>query len=752
LRIRSRLLLLVAAVLVPALVGAGIGVGYLYVEEQQFTYASMRETARALAIALDREMRRREAVLATLAESPALAGGDLAYFHRYASTVAARHEAAIILSDLEGRQLLNTRLPYGGALPPMLAVERETRARLGNEVLVISDLYEPPAGLGPHSFALQVPVRRDGRVVRFLTMASFAQQIQKLFAEQSLPAGWHATIVDRQGVVVARSAEPQKFIGRRVRPELAAKIAAEPEGFHQGTNLSGVGSTAFFSRAHDSGWVFLLAVPHSMLYGPAIRATALMGAITLVLLGLGLAAAFIAARRISGPVVRLRDAAERLGRNEPVLASRSGTLELDAVGEAMAGASERLRGATAELEERVTEAVSRFERSQQALVQSQKLEALGRLTGGIAHDFNNVLQTLTAGLEALRYCPPSEHAELLARCERALVRGSEVARQLMAFGRLQEVRVETVDTACRLAEARALLEGALPSNLRLQMQLPPGLWPVTVDPAQLELALLNLVINARDAMGGGGAIVLKAANETLTNARDELRAGDYVLLAVVDTGEGMTGEVMARALDPFFTTKGIGKGSGMGLPQAYGFAKQSGGTLELRSARGQGTTALLYLPRALHAPEATPASPWPAQRLEHAAAGQGRVLLVEDDEEVRQTMAAALRAAGFALETAASAGEALERIDGGARYDAVLTDIVMPGALSGIDLAARLRRHHPSIGVVVVTGYTDRAVDLPGVRTLAKPHDVRQAVEALNDVIAAAATSERAPAPQSRPG
>jgi signal transduction histidine kinase len=727
-RIRSRLLLLVSAVLVPALVGAGIAVGHIYQEEQEFNYASIQETAGALALALDRDMARREATLHTLANSPSLNPDELEGFYRYASAVAKESDSAIILSDLDGRQILNTRIPFGTPLPPMLPLEREARTRVGNEVTVISDLYMPPAGLGPHSFAVQVPVRRDGKVVRFLTMASFAGQMQNLLAAQRLPPGWHGTITDARGVVVARSQEPEKYVGKRVREELAAKIDAWPEGVHEGQTLGGAPSTAFFSRAPQSSWVFLVAVPRAALQGPAARATVLMAVISLLLLALGGAAALFVARRISRPVESLREAAQRLGHNEPVQAQGTGTVELDEVSHAMADASDRLRGVTAELERRVAEAVGSFEQSQRALVQAQKLEALGRLTGGIAHDFNNVLQTLTASLQALQHGATDSQRALLAGGQRAVARGTELARQLMAFGRVQQVRAETIDPAARLAEARNLLDGALPANIGLDYDLGPGLWPVKVDPAQFELALLNLVINARDAMPGGGKALLEGSNETLAGARTDLPAGDYVRLTLSDNGVGMSEDVMARAFDPFYTTKGVGKGAGMGLAQAYGFARQSGGALTLESRLGHGTRVTLYLPRAAEPVSGRPSPSAPRD----VSAGKGKVLLVEDNEHVRETVSAALKAAGFEIRTAATADEAQRRIDGGERYDAVLTDVVMPGELSGLDLARHIRQRHPRTGVVVVTGYTDRAVDLPGVRALPKPYELQQAVDALN--------------------
>jgi len=718
-RIRSRLLLLMSAVLVPALIVAGLGIGYLYNEERAFNRTSMSQIARAFALGLDNEMARRESMLRTLGNSRSLERGDLATFYRFAAAVAQEEDSAIILSDLDGRQLLNTRIPHGAPLPRMLAVERENRARLGNEVAIVSDVYLPPANLGPHSFAIQVPVRGDGKVIGFLTMASFAAQMQKLLEAQPLPQRWHATILDSQGVVVARSLEPEKFVGTPVRPEFATKLKAHGEGFHEGTTLAGVPGTVFFSRAPRSKWVFLVTVPHTLLYGPALRTALFLGAGMLLLLALGALAALSAARRISQPVEALREAAERLGHNEHVEPGAFGTDELDSVSQAMAQASARLRGTTAELERRVADAVASFEHSQRALVQAHKLEALGRLTGGIAHDFNNVLQTLTAGLDTLARDAPEERRKLLARCQRAVVRGTELARQLMAFGRVQELRAQTIDIGARLRDARTLFSGALPANVHLDYELEPALWPVTVDPTQLELALLNLVINARDAMPQGGRIVLAAKNEA-----------DGVLIHLSDDGEGMTEAVMARALEPFYTTKGVGKGSGMGLPQAYGFAQQHGGTLSLESRRGEGTTVKLFLPRARDAVVPERAAPPP-----HVAHGAGKVLLVEDDAEVRDTVAAALRAAGFEIHTASAADEALERLAAGELYEIVLTDVVMPGALNGVDLAREVKRRFPRIAVVIATGYSERAVQVPGVQALPKPYNLRDVVEALNSAL-----------------
>ncbi|HSV46064.1 MAG TPA: ATP-binding protein [Ramlibacter sp.] len=733
-RIRTRLLFLILAVLVPACLGSALGLAYIYSEQQKALHENMRQTARALALLLDKELAERETALRALSASPALAQGDLRAFYLHARTIADRRDAAIILSDSVGKQLLNTRLPFGAALPRMIPTERQMRAQFGPEATLVSNLYQPPSGLGSPSFAIQIPVARPGLPLQYLTLGSFAGQLQEVLDAQRLPQAWHASIIDRDGLIVARSRDADKFVGQPVRAAIRAKMSAA-DGLHQGMALSGAPATAFFSRAPGSGWTFLVSVPDAELRGAAVRTTALMAALVTLLLGLAVLAAFVVGRRTAQPLEALRRAAEQLGRNEPVAPQASGIDEVDAVNAAMVRAGERLRQANAGLERRVAQAVSSYERSQRALVQAQKLEALGRLTGGIAHDFNNVLQSLSSSLQATAGEAPEPLRAQLANCQRAVARGTGLARQLMVFGKVQDLRVETVDPGDRLGEARPLLEGALPSNVRLQYQLGPALWPVTVDPAQLELTLLNLVMNARDAMPQGGSMVLRVANEVLAQPPAELPPGHYLTLALIDNGEGMSDEVLARAFDPFFTTRNVGKGAGLGLAQAYGFARQSGGNLVLRSQLGRGTTATLYLPRTRQQPQ--PLTPPPMG--EPTGRGSGRVLLVEDDPLVRDTVAAALEAAGFALQTADSADAALGLLERGECFDAVFSDVVMPGALSGVDLAQLIGQRWPRVKVVLATGYCERSVSLPGVRALAKPYPMQQAVQALNEAIQEAA-------------
>lgn len=732
-RIRTRLLLLVLAVLVPAFLAATFGIGYMYEEERTFHRESMRETARALALVIDKEVATREALLKALAESPALNKRDFEGFYRHAQALAKERDVAIILHKTDGvEQIVNTRHPYGSQLPAMLPIARQLRAEHAADATVVSNLYLPPVGQ-EYSFAIQVPVKRDGKVLYYLVMGSYVTQLQSVFAEQSLPHEWLAGIVDRHGMLLARSKDPDKFIGKPVRDDFA-KALLIGDGFHEGMTLAGVRATAFFSRAPTSGWTFFVSVPNSTLKRPAEDTALLMGGISLLLIAITALAALAIARRTARSVEALRRSAEALGRGERVAREHTGTLEIDAVNAAMMQAGEEIRSARSDLEQRVAEAVASAERSQRALLQAQKLEALGRLTGGIAHDFNNILQTVATGLELaqLRSTEPLA-ISALESCKRAVHRAAELTRQLGAFGRVQDARLETIDPHRQLLEMKTLLRSGLRGDIDFQLDVPMHLWPVTVDPLQFELALLNLTINARDAMSSGGVLQLQARNETLNVQTGDLAPGQYLRITVADNGEGMTADVLAKALDPFFTTKSVGKGSGVGLPQAYGFARQSGGTLVLRSQPGAGTQVMLYLPR-VHRPMTQPRQD--TDMPVHKAQGE-TLLFVEDDPLVRDVVSPALEAAGFRVLRAADGEQALRMLEAGEHIDVLFTDIVMPGSLNGIELAERARARFPDMPVVLATGYTEQRVQMPAVRTLAKPYEVSQVVDALLEALSA---------------
>jgi signal transduction histidine kinase len=730
-RIRTRLLILILAILVPAFIAAALAVGYVYLEERRAQESSVREAVRAFALLVDNELETNEGILRTLANSPALAEGDLDEFHRHASSLAPLRDGAIVLHDTAGRRLLDTRYARGQALPDRRLSNIDALAQLlGKDRTLVSDLFEEPGG--SHEFVLQVPVHLGGTLRYFLSMSSGATSLQRLLERQRFPAGWQAVIVDRAGRIVARMREPDKFRGRQVSTLAMREFAASTEGTLRSTNLSGIPVQGFFGTVPDVGWKVMVTIPQEELRRVPLHASAFLATILAILLVVAVLGARWFARRVALPIEFLGRSAEDLGQGREVAYAPQGVLEVDAVALRMAEASRQILRAQGELERRVAEAVANSERAQSALMHGQKLEALGRLTGGIAHEFNNLLQTLTTALQmaALTATQPKVQG-LIDTCKRTVVRATALTTRLGSFGRVQDARLLTVDPGEQVRGSVQLLRGVLRQGSRLDVDCADNLWPVTVDPLQFDLALLNLSINARDAMPGGGALVISARNAVVecTPARP---GGDYVRVSVTDTGTGMTPDVLARALDPFFTTKAPGQGTGLGLPQAYAFATQSQGWLTLTSSVGAGTTVDLYLPRSHE-----PLSALPAHAERSAAGvprGGGRVLFVEDDALVREAVVRGLEESGFDVVVAAGGDQALAMIEGGLDADVVFSDIVMPGKVSGIDLARILRERRPGLPVVLATGYTDQRVTVPGVQVLAKPYEIDQLVELLTSL------------------
>jgi len=730
-RIRTRLLILILAILVPAFAAAALAVGYVYVEERRAQENSVTEAVRAFALLVANELETREGILHTLAASPALAEGDMDEFSRHARLLAPTRDTAIILLRPDGRQLLNTRAPAGTALPERRHSNIDALiAQYGSNRTLVSDLFAPPFG-GQHEFVLQVPVRIGGELRYFLSISTDATSLQRLLEVQRFPADWQAVIVDRSSRIVARMREPERFRGHFVNSEARRQFATRREGIFNGVNLAGTPVQGFFGTVPDIGWKVMVTIPQAELRRVPLHAATFLGAMMALLLIVALVGARWIGRRAIAPIEQLGRSAEDLGKGIEVAYAPQEVAELDAVARRLADASVEIRRSRHEMERRVAEAVAAGEQAQQALMRSQKLEALGRLTGGIAHEFNNLLQTLTTALQlaALTANQPKVQA-LIDTCKRTVSRASALTTRLGSFGRVQDARLLTVDPAEQVRNSLQLLRGVLRQGIALELDIEDGdgqhAWPVTIDPLQFDLALLNLAINARDAMPDGGTLRLKVRNTSLEPTMERV-GGDYVQVSVSDTGSGMPPEVLARALDPFFSTKAPGQGTGLGLPQAYAFATQSQGVLSLSSQVGAGTTVDIYLPR----------STQPLSHLQTAGAdtaipqAAGRVLFVEDDPLVREAVVSGLEDAGFDVVVAASGDQALAMLDNGLDADAVFSDIVMPGHVSGIDLAAILRERRPGLPVVLATGYTDQRADVPGVQVLAKPYEIGQLVELL---------------------
>ena len=345
-----------------------------------------------------------------------------------------------------------------------------------------------------------------------------------------------------------------------------------------------------------------------------------------------------------------------------------------------------------------------LERAQEQLAQSQKMEALGQLTGSIAHDFNNLLMITSGYAQVLRRrLTDAKLVKAAEAVQAAAHRGESLTRQLLAFSRRQPITPVVVDLKERIESVHEMLVGSLRGNVELRSDIPGDVWPVEVDIAELELALVNVAVNARDAMPGGGTLMLSVRNVTLKkNDGIDQCEGDFVALALADSGVGIAPDVLPKIFEPFFTTKPLGKGTGLGLSQVYGFSRQAGGTVVATSAVGSGTTVTIYLPRS-HATLTRAEEAPPTQ----AFSGEGLVLIVEDSPEVAEVTASLLEQLGYRTTHAENAIEALNRLQRGERIDAVLSDIVMPGSMNGVALAREINTRYPNMPVLLASGYSD---------------------------------------------
>ncbi|MFC3075098.1 PAS domain S-box protein [Shinella pollutisoli] len=381
------------------------------------------------------------------------------------------------------------------------------------------------------------------------------------------------------------------------------------------------------------------------------------------------------------------------------------------------------RDLTAEREQAKALAVA-----EEQLRQAQKMEAIGQLTGGVAHDFNNLLQVISGNLQLLgKDVAGNLRAETrIANALAGVSRGSKLANQLLAFGRRQALEPRVINIGRFIVNLEDLLRRTIGESVEIETICSGGLWNTFVDPSRIENALLNLAINARDAMNGVGKLTIEASNayidDIYAHRHPGVGPGQYVVLAVTDTGEGMTPEVMARAFDPFFSTKPVGKGSGLGLSMVYGFVKQSGGHIKIYSEPGEGTTVRIYLPRSVEEEDRLAETDFGP-----VTGGTETILVAEDDDEVRSTVVEMLGDLGYSVLKARDAAGALTVIESGVSVDLLFTDVVMPGPLRSADLARKARERLPDIAVLFTSGYTENSIVHDGrldagVELLSKPY------------------------------
>ena len=369
-----------------------------------------------------------------------------------------------------------------------------------------------------------------------------------------------------------------------------------------------------------------------------------------------------------------------------------------------------------------------LEQAREQIFQAQKAESVGQLTGGVAHDFNNLLTAVGGSLSLIRHLIADQRAlKLLDTAESAVARGAKLTQQLLAFARQSSVQPEKCNLNELIASLASLLRHASGEKVEIQIDFSPLLWLCEVDRTQFQSALLNLVVNSRDAIGSpGGIIVIETRNctidETRASSLGEIAAGSFVMLAVSDNGSGMSAETKAKAIEPFFTTKEVGRGSGLGLSQIYGFARQSGGQIEIDSDVGHGTTVRIFLPGLV--PDAS-----------DRAGTVGTVLIAEDDPDVLTIATETLRLLGYELYTATNAAEALAILNRGTPIDILFTDIVMPNGINGIALAREARRLRPNLRVLLASGYSRERMEADeDMAFIAKPYRMPELAQHLQAI------------------
>lgn len=376
------------------------------------------------------------------------------------------------------------------------------------------------------------------------------------------------------------------------------------------------------------------------------------------------------------------------------------------------------------------------------LAQAQKMEMVGQLTGGVAHDFNNLLTVILGNTELIHELVDDQELKgLAAMTVSAAKRGAELTQRLLAFARRQALEPQLLNLNEAITDLEPLLRRTLSEHIALELQLDPAIWLCEVDPSQFESALLNLVLNARDALVDGGKLIIETAAVEIDpgfgSPAYDVAPGDYVLVSVSDTGAGMTPDILAQVFEPFFTTKGLGKGSGLGLSMVYGFLKQSGGHARIYSEPGEGTTVKLYFPRAAATSPTQPRTPAPPER----RGGTETILVVEDDELVRRHVVNLLLGLGYTVIEATNGPDALVRLEQHPEIAMLFTDIIMPGGINGRQLADMATARYPRLRVLYTSGYTENAIVHhgrldPGLALLSKPytrHELAQKLRAVLD-------------------
>ena len=678
--------------------------------------------------------------------------------------------AGIVAADPSGRGFCSSN-------PGQASFETDQawfRAALQTGSFVVGGYALSPATHAP-VLPMAVPVTAtDGSLLSVLVLSLDLERLGRDLGAK-LPPGTTLTLADRDGAVLLHLADGKVGASGMLAPGMLALIRANAAATAEVTDPTGVVQIVAAVRTGDNGLHVLVARREQEAF-TALDETTRNG-IVLIVAGLTLAlliAALVAWRFIQLPVRELLRTAERLRQGEYARRARptGSRSELGRLGQALNAlastlaererdrdiAETQLLEFAATLEHRVEERTHALaeanaqlaaeaeerQRAEATLAQAQKLDALGQLTGGVAHDFNNLLAAILGSLEiVLKHVAEPRLHRLLGVAMRAAERGAKLTAHMLAFSRKQDLVLRPVSVNDVIGGMSDMLGRTIGPMVRMENDLAADLWLAVADPVQIEVALLNLALNARDAMAEGGALTFRTRNIIAARpgaGRAALPQGDYVMVTVSDTGHGMPPEVQARAFEPFFTTKGVGRGTGLGLSMVYGFANQAGGTVTIDSAEGKGTAISLYLPRA--AAEQSEPSVAPAATAEIRPL---RILLVDDDADVRDTAQEMLDELGHAVTAAENGPAGLALLRETLAFDLLLADFAMP-EMTGVQLAEQALALQPALTVLLMTGYADSAARQSwserGYRTVTKPFTTTELAAAIGSPARAVAGRE----------
>jgi signal transduction histidine kinase/ActR/RegA family two-component response regulator len=663
-------------------------------------------------------------LLTALSKAPSVRNGDAPACSAFLGDLSGAYKqyASFMSIDLTGRSVC----VGGGGTPGGFFGDRPYfKLALANRGFVLGE-YDVDAAVRRKVIYLAQPYYGpEGKIAGVVAAGLSLDWLNGELARNPLPPKATVSAVDREGTIIARYPGQDRFVGTKIPGQSHSYMLSGGAGVQEALGFDGIARIYSYAPLPDGPPGLTLSVgldKSEVLKGIEAEnrrdILVIAGSSILALLLAGVGARIF----ISRPIKTLLDTAEHWRQGDltvrvPCPETRS---EFGRLGSAFNDMAVAVVNREQELERRVQERTEALKQAMEArhaaeaaLLESRKMETVGRLTGGVAHDFNNILAAVVGNIElaCARLGPSDAKLPWLNAAMQSANRGAALVQQLLAFARRQNLRPQAVDLNRHIGNSLDMLQRLLRSDVRVQAKLAPGAWLVRVDSSQLEAALLNLAINARDAMPHGGTLRLETANVTLSNNSGGLGLnGDFVAITVADTGTGIPPDVLEKVFEPFFTTKAIGAGSGLGLSMVQGFAQQSSGAVSIDSQVGRGTTVTLYLPRTFEALRP------PHVEAEDAIESVGTILLVDDDPEVRSVTGQLLEMSGFSVIVAGNASEAMACFEhAGGGIDLLVTDLVLADGPSGIALASAIREQRPDLPVLLITGYSDAL--LTGLRT-----------------------------------